>query len=91
MGNTNESTYCSIPDWKIPLTPLGQEQAREAGRKIKALIGDRAPIAIYSSPYIRTKQTLALIMKELSDHPVMSIREEPRLTGRQPSGVYVTT
>ena len=83
LGNINETAYCTIPDWRIPLTPLGKKQASEVGKKLLNIIGSDAPITIYTSPYIRTKQTLALLMKELPNNPVLSVREEPRLTEQQ--------
>jgi phosphohistidine phosphatase SixA len=36
----------------------GYRDARLAGQKIKEHIGDK-PLFIYTSPYLRTKQTLA--------------------------------
>lgn len=82
LGNADETAYERIPDWKIPLTEKGIAQARDAGAKIKELIGDK-PIAIYCSPYLRTKQTLAEIMNSIGNNHLISAREEPRLTEQQ--------
>ena len=80
-GNVNESAYCSIPDWKIPLTEKGYSQAKEAGRKIKKIVGD-APLYLYCSPYLRTKQTLhAMNFGECSN--IIGAKEEPQLTEQQ--------
>jgi len=39
------------------------------------------PLSIYVSPYLRTKQTLAVIMEDIPNNPLVHVREEPRLTG----------
>uniref|UniRef100_A0A7S0SR39 Phosphoglycerate mutase (2,3-diphosphoglycerate-dependent) n=1 Tax=Chromulina nebulosa TaxID=96789 RepID=A0A7S0SR39_9STRA len=83
LGNVDELAYCSMPDWKIPLTEKGKEQASNVGKKIKEIIGNNSPISVYLSPYIRTKQTFALMIKELSNNNVITVREEPRLTEQQ--------
>lgn len=80
LGNVDETAYGTIPDWKIPLTLTGRSQACAAGVKIKNIIGDE-PLAIYCSPYLRTKQTLAEVMPALQNNPLVAVREEPRMTG----------
>jgi broad specificity phosphatase PhoE len=80
LGNQDEKIYTTLPDWKVPLTPHGHDQSKNAGKSIKTLIEDD-PLSIYCSPYLRTKQTLLGIMSELESNPVISAREEPRLTG----------
>jgi hypothetical protein len=82
LGNLDENAYTIIPDSRIPLTETGKKQAYEVGQKIRDLVGPDEPITIYTSPYIRTKQTLACMMSALSTNPVVSVREEPRLTGK---------
>lgn len=89
MGNADESQYCTVPDWLIPLTENGKAQSREAGKKIKAIIGDE-PVVVFCSPYLRTKQTLKGIMTELESNPLISAREEPRVTEQQ-FGNFQTT
>jgi len=39
LGNVDELAYCTIPDWKIPLTETGKRQATEVGRRISRIIG----------------------------------------------------
>lgn len=82
LGNVEEAAYCRIPDWKIPLTEKGKLQARQVGVDIKDIINDE-PVAVYCSPYLRTKQTLNEMMKALDDNPIVIAREEPRLTEQQ--------
>lgn len=77
-GNINPKAYNHTPDHEIRLTPIGKKQAIDAGLAIKRLVGDE-PCAFYVSPYLRTKETAAGIMRGLSDHQVIKIREEPRL------------
>jgi len=79
-GNADESIYSTQPDWKVPLTEQGYQQALDAGKSIKELIGNE-PISIYCSPYIRTKQTLHGIISQLEGNQIVNAREEPRLTG----------
>ena len=66
----------------MPLTARGRKEADDAGKKIKSIIGDE-PVAIYCSPYLRTKQTLAEIIPSISSNPLVTVREEPRMTGVQ--------
>lgn len=82
LGNVNEEAYQCIPDWLIPITDCGQQQAQNMGKKIKDIIKDE-PIFIYYSPYLRTRQTMISMMEELQDNPIYGIREEPRITEQQ--------
>jgi broad specificity phosphatase PhoE len=82
LGNVDESAYTTIPDWKIPLTEKGEQQSREAGYRIKEIVGDD-PLSIFCSPYLRTKQTLRHIMPALDDNLLINLREDPRLTEQQ--------
>ncbi|CAM9140839.1 unnamed protein product, partial [Ectocarpus fasciculatus] len=81
-GNVDSERYCEEADWRIPLSELGKEQAIEVGHKLKAIVGDD-PLYFYCSPYLRTKQTLALAMRSLGDNPIVGAREEPRITEQQ--------
>eukprot|EP01062_Namystynia_karyoxenos_P053014 TRINITY_DN42723_c0_g1_i1.p1 TRINITY_DN42723_c0_g1~~TRINITY_DN42723_c0_g1_i1.p1 ORF type:complete len:315 (+),score=86.53 TRINITY_DN42723_c0_g1_i1:68-946(+) len=84
LGNVDESAYGRVPDWRIPLTAGGVEQAREAGRRVRAIVGDE-PLYVYVSPYERCMQTL----RSMSDGPLGDnrvsgrVREEPRLIEQQ--------
>eukprot|EP01038_Epipyxis_sp_PR26KG_P004423 gene4423-6252_t len=82
LGNVDESAYATIPDWKIPLTSHGRNQALQAGKSIRNLIGNE-PISVFCSPYLRTRQTLGQVMTQLTDNYLVSAREEPRLTEQQ--------
>ncbi|CAN0424845.1 unnamed protein product, partial [Ectocarpus sp. 8 AP-2014] len=74
--------YVHVPDWKIPLTKKGFGEGQKAGEKIKEYIGDK-PLFIYTSPYLRTKQTLAGMVEAFDTNYIVGVREEPRLTEQQ--------
>ncbi|MET3805359.1 broad specificity phosphatase PhoE [Nakamurella sp. UYEF19] len=75
IGNVDESAFCRVPDHTMELTDVGREQSREAGLRLREVIGP-APIDVFVSPYRRTWQTLELL--GLQDR-VRRVREEPRL------------
>ena len=66
-----------VPDYAFDLTPKGVEQARQAGREIKRLIGDES-VHAYLSPYCRTRRTYAYIEESIKDNVVKAF-EDPRL------------
>jgi broad specificity phosphatase PhoE len=78
MGNDDETLFTKIPDWKIPLSHQGREQAREAGKRIQKIIGS-SRVVFYVSPYRRTIQTLQEIKSSIPAKNVLFTREEPRL------------
>jgi broad specificity phosphatase PhoE len=74
-ANLDTSIYDRVPDYRIPLTDLGLEQARAAGRQIRSQL-DGEKVRVYVSPYLRAYQTLeALGIEDLTDQ----VLEEPRL------------
>jgi broad specificity phosphatase PhoE len=75
LGNVDELAYTRIPDHALPLTSLGEQEARAAGPMVRELLaGDR--VAAYVSPYVRTTRTFALL--ELGEQ-VERFVPEPRL------------
>lgn len=82
IGNADEGAYCSIPDWKIPLTTVGVKQSQHLGQRIKEIVGE-SPLFMYCSPYIRAKQTLKGIVEALKSNYIVGAREEPRITEQQ--------
>ena len=53
-----------IRDVDVPLSTLGVEQAKSAGRWFAALSREERPQIILSSPYVRARQTAEFICKE---------------------------
>jgi broad specificity phosphatase PhoE len=75
LGNIDELAYTRIPDHALPLTSLGERQARAAGPVVRELLaGGRG--AAYVSPYVRAIRTLELL--ELDDLVERTV-PEPRL------------
>jgi broad specificity phosphatase PhoE len=78
-GNVNDSAYVQTPDNLISLTDLGRQQARDAGKEIKAIVGKESVI-FYCSPFLRAKQTYREILQGGSfGENVKGYKEEPRL------------
>ena len=75
QGNVDETIYERVPDHALELTERGRAQARVAGQELRALFGE-APVQAYVSPYLRNRQTYALLGMNPARTRVM---EEPRL------------
>eukprot|EP01065_Artemidia_motanka_P011729 TRINITY_DN16387_c0_g1_i1.p1 TRINITY_DN16387_c0_g1~~TRINITY_DN16387_c0_g1_i1.p1 ORF type:complete len:307 (+),score=118.24 TRINITY_DN16387_c0_g1_i1:41-922(+) len=83
IANTDHQVYTYTPDWCIPLTQRGWQQARALGRKLRCVVGD-SPLFWYVSPFVRTRQTYQGMMQGLGkDAHVASATEEPRVTEMQ--------
>ncbi|KAJ8906896.1 hypothetical protein NDN08_003380 [Rhodosorus marinus] len=79
IGNVDKNVYKSIPDNKLSLTTRGYEQALEAGKKLKATVQDETTL-FFTSPYVRTKQTLqGILVGGNFDESKISVREDSRL------------
>ncbi|KAI1476593.1 hypothetical protein K445DRAFT_59814 [Daldinia sp. EC12] len=87
-GNKNREIHQTIPDHRVKLTPDGWQQARDAGRRLRALLRPDDTLQFYTSPYRRTRETTEGILETLtSDDPDpspfkrsnMKVYEEPRL------------
>ena len=83
LGNVDESAYATTADWKIPITEKGREQARMAGKSIANQLGEKGKIFFYFSPYLRTRQTLREILREIDKECIVGMREEPRIAEQQ--------
>lgn len=81
-GNSDEAMYTHTPDWRIPLTLKGKEQAVAAGQQLRAIIGD-GQVFFYYSPYQRTIETLDGIARAFEPQQVRGLREEPRMAEQQ--------
>lgn len=87
-GNKNREIHQTVPDHRVKLTPEGQRQAREAGRKLRELLRPDDTLQFFTSPYRRTRETTQGILESLtSDDPspspfprhTIKVYEEPRL------------
>ncbi|CUG86260.1 glycerolphosphate mutase, putative [Bodo saltans] len=77
-ANADRSVYSHTPDWKIPLTDLGQQQAKECAASIKDIV-QQDKVYLYTSPYRRARQTLEHIRAALDPNQVEGEREDERL------------
>lgn len=58
LGNINEAVYATTPDNAMPLTDLGWDQARLAGKVLKEkVISSGETVHFIVSPYVRTVET----------------------------------
>jgi broad specificity phosphatase PhoE len=90
LGNVDKTIYSTIPDWKVPLTERGIQQAKEAGAKLALMIqqdynhrGNHA-FAYYTSPWYRALQTTFHLKETLEAlYPMYKTeavtREDPRI------------
>ncbi|XP_051146607.1 phosphoglycerate mutase-like protein AT74 [Andrographis paniculata] len=83
-GNVDGSAYSTTPDNKIPLTPLGIDQAKLAGSQICRVVSDEGAssdwkVYFYVSPYVRTRSTLREIGRAFPKNKVIGVREECRV------------
>ncbi|EKX37724.1 hypothetical protein GUITHDRAFT_158572 [Guillardia theta CCMP2712] len=81
-GNSDDSVYTRVSDWRISLTQRGRQQARAAGHKLKELAG-ASDVFFYYSPYYRTVQTCEEILQAFNPEQVRGMREEPRMAEQQ--------
>lgn len=50
-------------DADVPLSPTGQDQAQALGQGLPALLATDRPVLVYSSPYIRARQTTEIALR----------------------------
>ncbi|KAJ8556398.1 hypothetical protein K7X08_029789 [Anisodus acutangulus] len=83
-GNRDDAMYTVMPDYRIPLTPKGIGQAKEAGSRIFDVVSDNGTsdkwrVYFYVSPYVRTRSTLREIGRAFTRRRVLGVREECRI------------
>ena len=86
MGNVDETAYATTPDWKIPLTQTGKEQAQAAGQILSELLLQGESLYTYVSPYERTMETWQVMKQEIDKNPSIQLvgtRQEPRIAEQQ--------
>lgn len=84
QGNLNSATYTTTPDYKVPLTDEGLNQAQIAGTQLHKLLSDDGNnphwrVYFYVSPYERTRSTLRGIGRAFSKKRIIGVREECRI------------
>lgn len=77
QANIDRYLFGKVPDYTIELTEKGKEQAREAGKKLKKLVGQES-LYFYVSPFWRTRSTFEELVKALPREQ-FRYSEEPRL------------
>lgn len=94
IGNIDRKIYQEIPDHKVELTERGKVQAFLAVKPISRKLhgptlfenwfkGDSPNIGIYTSPYLRARQTTHAIVKSFEKVNISFIKEDPRLIEQQ--------
>jgi len=58
LGNVNPRVMEELPDYQVPLTQRGVQQARDLGARIKRLVNPDEFVRYYVSPFWRTRQTV---------------------------------
>ena len=80
-ANVSNDVYKKTPDWKVPLTKKGKDQAKVAGESLGHVLKERQEkpsIIIYTSPMVRALQTARVIKKHIGI-PCKNFYEDPRL------------
>ena len=78
QANVADSGQSPVADHLVPLTSRGFDQAREVGRKLgSSYLKDSL---IYTSPFLRARQTLTAILEGAGVNPEeIRVREDPRI------------
>lgn len=84
-GNVDKSVYFKMPDWSVPLTEKGREQAESLSKIISMYLEPMGfkNLTLISSPYLRAKQTMDIIAKKISDYVSFSEKEEVLIRERE--------
>lgn len=76
-GNIDHARYQTIQDFALKLSPVGTQQAQQAGMRIKELL-ENEKIYVYLSPFYRTRETFQFIRESIANNIVKAI-EDPRI------------
>lgn len=76
-ANIDEDKFATIPDYTIELTEKGYQQALNAGKVLKGMVGEET-LYFYVSPFWRTRSTFEAIAKSFPRKQFF-YSEEPRL------------
>jgi 2,3-bisphosphoglycerate-dependent phosphoglycerate mutase len=92
MANIDHSLYKQMADHAIPLSPLGEKQALEAGRSFRKFMernggaGEAEHVRLWTSTYKRARQTAYLFRSGAGD--CISDMREDVLLGEQQWGLF---
>ena len=78
-GESERPSWERKPDHRLELTEKGKQQARDAGERLKELLGPEETVYVYVSPYMRTMQTLFEMGQTFGTDRILGVREEPRM------------
>lgn len=76
-ANVDRYLFGKVPDYTIELTTVGRRQAREAGERLKKLVGEES-LYFYVSPFWRARSTFEEVAAAFS-RVQFHYNEEPRL------------
>lgn len=74
-------------DADLPLTDLGRAQAAAAGRRLSC----SPPELVYCSPYLRTRETLAVLLEAATPGAAPEVRYDERLRDRETGAFEMQT
>lgn len=77
QANVDKYLFGRVPDYTIELTDKGRGQAREAGEKLRELVGDES-MYFYVSPFWRARSTFEGVVSAFP-RTQFEYAEEPRL------------
>lgn len=77
----DEPLVIPMPDAEVPLTDLGREQAAALGRWLDGLPPHRRPEIIWTSTYLRARETWRIAAERLTEPP-REVRTDERLIDR---------
>lgn len=81
-GNVDATVFRHTPDYKVGLTGRGETQSIMIGKKLNSIIPPREDVAIYCSPYLRTRQTLENLKINFRRN-ISRIEYDPRIRERE--------
>ncbi|UYO54587.1 histidine phosphatase family protein [Rhodopseudomonas palustris] len=67
-ANLDKTVNARLPDTQISLSPHGFEQAYAAGQALASHLSPDRRIRIFTSPYLRARQTAQKLEEALTDH-----------------------
>ena len=85
-ANVDRSLYRRAADHTIPLTALGQDQAREAGQYLNGILHGMESFVL-RSPYTRTRQTEAMVTAQIDPALIRERVELPEMI-EQEMGIF---